>query len=67
MKKIILENVRLMILATIFSLGLGISFAWTDPASAPPTGNVLTPINRGASAQVKAGGPILAKLDRISI
>lgn len=56
MKRIILENVRLMLLATVFSLGLGIAFAWTDPASAPPTGNALTPLNRSASPQVKAGG-----------
>ena len=55
-RKIILENVRLMLLATIFSLGLGIAFAWTDPTGAPPTGNVLTPINRSASSQVKDGG-----------
>ena len=55
-RKIILENVRLMILATVFSLGLGIALAWTDPVSAPPTGNALTPINRSSSAQVKSGG-----------
>jgi hypothetical protein len=56
MKKIILENVRLMILATIFSLGLGIAFAWTDPASAPPTGNTPVPVNLGSVHQIKTGG-----------
>jgi hypothetical protein len=55
-RKIILENVRLMFLATIFSLGLGIAFAWTDPASAPPTGNTPTPVNLGSVHQIKTGG-----------
>jgi hypothetical protein len=40
------------------ALGLGLQFvrAWTEPATAPPGGNVGAPINTSATAQTKAGG-----------
>ncbi len=34
-------------------------FAWAPPASAPPTGNVLAPLNTGNTGQTKSGGLIL--------
>ena len=60
MKKTIIQSARLILLAVIFSLGLGIAFAWTGPQSSPPptTGsvNVSAPLNTGSVDQVKAGG-----------
>ena len=32
-----------------------VAYAWTEPASAPPGGNVDPPINTGSASQVKAG------------
>jgi hypothetical protein len=55
MKKVILENVRLMVLTLIFSFGIGIAFAWTGPTSTPPAGNVFAPINISAIGQTKQG------------
>ena len=35
----------------------GVVYAWTEPASAPPSpGNISTPINDGITGQVKQGG-----------
>jgi len=43
--------------ATISLCFLGISFlfAWTEPLSNPPTGNVASPLNVGDTPQVKSG------------
>ena len=35
------------------------AYAFTEPASAPPTSNVASPLNTGATGQSKAGGLIL--------
>ncbi|MEK7662152.1 MAG: tail fiber domain-containing protein [Patescibacteria group bacterium] len=45
------------ILAPIF-LGLGLNFAlaWTGPTAAAPLSNTPTPVNIGATSQVKSGG-----------
>ena len=55
MKKIILENVRIMVIALFFSLGLGIAYAWTGPTGAPPTNNAPALINVGSALQTKTG------------
>jgi len=39
----------LCFLATIYI------FAWTEPGSAPPTGNVIAPLNTSSTAQTKTG------------
>jgi len=54
----------ILIFSIILTLGLSISLgsllaAWTAPASAPPEGNIATPINRSATGQAKQGGLIL--------
>src|ERR1035437_8496376 len=67
MKKIILENVRLMVLAAIFSIGLGVAFAWTDPTGAPPTSNALAPISAGPASQVKQGNLWLSGLNASNV
>ena len=42
------------IVAMLFLAGFAV-FAWTEPASAPPAGNVDPPINTGSASQIKAG------------
>src|ERR1035437_75310 len=63
MKKVIIENVRLMLLAAIFSLGLGVAFAWTGPTFAPPGGGMSAPINSGSTGQTKQGNLFISGLD----
>lgn len=46
------------ILALLFIVGFAV-YAWTEPTSAPPGGNVATPLNVGPTGQSKAGGLIL--------
>jgi len=63
MKKTIIESVRIMLMATIFSLGLGIAFAWTGPTASAPSGNVDAPVNVGATGQIKQGNLIISGLN----
>ena len=56
MRKIILDNVRVVLIAIILSLGVGVAYAWTGPTGAPPTGNLPAILNVGATPQIKAGG-----------
>lgn len=60
MKRIILENVRIALVGIIFSLGVGVAFAWTGPTTPPPSStgsvNVPAPINLGSASQIKQGG-----------
>lgn len=42
------------ILAALFLAGFA-AYAWTDPSSAPPDGNVAAPINVGTVSQYKSG------------
>ncbi len=46
------------IVASLFLVGF-VVYAWTEPTSAPPTGNVAAPINIGPTAQTKQGDLIL--------
>lgn len=43
------------ITALFVFVGIVIVYAWTEPASAPPTGNVSAPVNVGATSQYKSG------------
>ncbi len=65
MKKTIIESVRIILIATIFSLGLGVAFAWSGPSSNPTDINVEAPLNVGSDAQTKAG--YLALQDGIGV
>ena len=57
MKKNILENVRIIVLAGILSLGVGVAFAgWTPAPSSAPDNNVEAPLNISSANQVKLGG-----------
>ncbi len=56
MKKIILESVRIIFITLIFSLGIGVAYAWRAPTSLPPEGNVDALINVGSINQIKQGG-----------
>jgi hypothetical protein len=51
-----LKPVAFLISILILSFVVGyLVFAWTEPASPPPDGNVDTPINVGTTPQAKAG------------
>jgi trimeric autotransporter adhesin len=60
MKKIILENVRIILIAAIFSLGLGVAYAWTGPTGTPPNNNVSNIINGSATGQSKVGNLVIS-------
>jgi len=36
-------------------LGISLLFAWTEPSSNPPNGNVASPLNVGSTSQIKSG------------
>lgn len=61
MKRIIIENIRILLVAIILSLGMSVTYAWTGPQSAPPpTGtNIPAPINVSAIGQVKEGNLLI--------
>ena len=46
------------IVASLFLAGF-VAYAWTEPAGAPPAGNVNAPINVGPNTQTKQGDLIL--------
>ncbi len=54
--KNILQNLKLITLAIIFSFGLSYVYAWTAPTQAPPGGNTSAPLNTSATDQYKGGG-----------
>ena len=64
MKTQIIQTTRTIILALILTLGMSYVMAWTGPTSAPPDGNTPTPVNVGATDQVKNGG---LGLDALSV
>jgi hypothetical protein len=55
MKKILIENAKVIVLALFCSLGIGIAYAWTAPSTTPPGGNVSAPINASSLTQIKQG------------
>lgn len=52
----IFSALKVVTLAIVLSFGLSYVYAWTAPATNPPTGNVSAPINTGADLQSKGGG-----------
>ena len=52
-KKILLKNI-LPVFAGLVIVG-GAIYAWTEPTTVPPSGNVSAPINTGPIAQIKNG------------
>lgn len=42
-------------LAFVVFMGIAVVYAWTEPTSAPPAGNVSAPVNVGATSQYKDG------------
>jgi len=56
MKKIIINNLKVLVIALILSVGVSyVSAAWNNPTSNPAGGNVATPINVSSVNQVKNG------------
>jgi hypothetical protein len=54
--KFLLLGTGLLAVGKIFKIDwISTANAWTDPAVAPPAGNVSAPINTGSLAQTKAG------------
>lgn len=57
MKKTIFVLIFIIVASLVASLSmLNSVFAWTEPTSAPPEGNVDAPLNVGSKLQSKAGG-----------
>jgi hypothetical protein len=54
-----LQGLLLGITISICILGISVLFAWTEPSSNPPEGNVPGPINISNTGQSKSGGLIL--------
>lgn len=52
------------IIALLFLAGF-VAYAWTEPASAPPGGNVPSPINVGPAAQTKQGNLTLGGILKV--
>jgi len=50
-----IQALKVIILAIVISLGLGIVQAWVGPTVAPTGGNVDAPINVGSVTQIKTG------------
>lgn len=55
------KNILIIVILSILLIGLQI-FAFTEPSSAPPGGNVNAPLNTGNIAQSKAGNLTLNAL-----
>jgi hypothetical protein len=64
MKNQLIQTTKTIILALILTLGMSYVMAWTGPTSTPPDGNTPTPVNVGATDQVKNGG---LGLDALSV
>ncbi|MBU4480720.1 hypothetical protein KKH59_00175, partial [Patescibacteria group bacterium] len=52
-KNILLQVLPVTVIATF--LVVAVIYGWTEPSSAPPTGNVSAPINVGNASQIKTG------------
>lgn len=56
MIKNITNTLKIVVLGVVLSLGLSVAYAWTDPTTSPPDGNVAAPVNVSSVTQTKAGG-----------
>jgi len=54
-KNVVLSSIAVAILSITLAFGIGLVFAWTEPESEPPYGNVGAPINTGSDYQKKTG------------
>ncbi len=61
MKTQTINIVKIVLLATILSVGMAYIYAWTGPLSTPPGSNVEAPINVSNSTQIKGGGLVLGQ------
>ncbi len=60
MKNEIIKTAKIVLLGTIFSLGVGVlQAAWTNPTAGPTSPNADAPLNVGVEAQSKTGGLII--------
>ncbi|MFA7151847.1 MAG: tail fiber domain-containing protein [Candidatus Paceibacterota bacterium] len=50
-----LKPILLSVGVITMSLAVNFAFAWTEPAGAPPSGNVSAPVNVSSTGQTKAG------------
>lgn len=66
MKNQIIQWSAMILVAAIFSIGIGYVFAWTVPNSTPPDGNVAAPINIGSTDQEKEGDLCTTKGGKIT-
>ncbi len=55
MRKEVIKNLKTLVAAIILSFGVSLVYAWTGPASAPPSGNITTLINNSITSQTKSG------------
>ncbi len=58
MKKLqqnLFDAIKVAALAAALTLGANYLFAWTNPPSSPPSGNVAAPLNVSSTEQTKAG------------
>lgn len=56
------DSIKTIIVSLIVFSAVSIVYAWTEPASNPPSGNASAPITTGGS-QIKSGGLGVASLD----
>ena len=67
MKKIIIENTKIITIATILSLAVGVASAWTAPATLAPAGNIEAPLSVSASGQIKKCNLIIEGLNSSNV
>ena len=63
MKKIIIDSLKIILIATIFSFGLGVALAWSGPTASPAGSSAVGVMNVSGSSQVKQGNLWISGLD----
>lgn len=53
------DAIKTIIVSLVTISFVGIVYAWSEPTSNPPSGNVSTPINTGSIEQIKSGNLII--------
>lgn len=53
--KNLIQSLKIIALALVFSFGISYVYAWTAPTQQPPAGNVAAPVNTSINGQVKDG------------
>ena len=66
-----LQTIKILILAVVFSIGLSVASAWTEPWTPPPpdpdSENVSAPINISGNPQIKEAGLIVANNPAVTL